>query len=190
MSLFTSSRKFEVWDWGVGHGGLLLRSNPPRDGDTRIEVLFKPAHAVGLPSLFTGLVVEDGGPKPILDSAPAVLGRLLKPWEHLYSLAFGAAEWVEDATPIDRVGSWVVAGGISGRQDRESYSAPTMFDGWAPRPGVETLFEFRTDGGSPCPRSPDSRRYRSWPENALTPIDSEGLLRHLGSCIVALREGR
>jgi len=59
VTLFISDRKFEVWHWGVGHDGLLLRSNPSNDGDARIEVLFKPAYAIGLPSHFTGLVVED-----------------------------------------------------------------------------------------------------------------------------------
>jgi hypothetical protein len=37
-SIHASTRRFEVWDFGVGQRGLLLRSNPTNDASERIEL--------------------------------------------------------------------------------------------------------------------------------------------------------
>jgi len=54
---FKSDRRFEVWRWGVGHRGLLLRTIPAPD-EQRVEVWIKPAYAALMPSSLDGLSIE------------------------------------------------------------------------------------------------------------------------------------
>lgn len=129
VTIYSSDRRFEVWRWGVGHTGLLLRSNPPSDGQPRIEVLFKPAHAVCLPTLLEGLVIDQPHAEALPGDAFAAVGRGLREWEHFYTVTSHS------------VSGWVIGGSVSGRQDQENYSAPTMFDGWAPGEQIIPLFE-------------------------------------------------
>lgn len=146
MNLFTSERKFEVWRWGVGHSGLLLRSNPktnPSRDISRIEVRFNPAHAVSLPSFFTGLAIDDDGPMSARESAETLLGRSLRPWENVYSISVGIAEELVGEVAMELPVGWVVGGSVSGRQDHQRWDSPTMFDGYSPGPGVETLFDYK-----------------------------------------------
>lgn len=130
--IYSSERRFEVWRWGVGHAALLLRSNAPSANEPRIEVLFKPAYVVCLPSLLEGLTIEEGPDEAMRDEVLRVAGRRLQKREHFYQIRSGSAS------------GWVIGGGVSSRQDREDYSAPTMFDGWAPREGVVSLFGVNT----------------------------------------------
>jgi len=62
--------------------------------------------------------------------------RDLKDWENVYV-----------TETVDHSG-WVIGGTAAGRSDERPYDAPVMFDGWAPPPGVETLFEYRGFAGS------------------------------------------
>jgi hypothetical protein len=128
VTIYSSDRRFEVWGWGVGHRGLLLRSNPPSDGQPRIEVLFKPAYAVGLSVLLDGVQITESGSDALPDEVRMVHGGDLREWEHLYRIVSGTGS------------GWVIGGSVSGRQDHEKDFAPTMFDGWAPREGVVELF--------------------------------------------------
>jgi hypothetical protein len=122
--VFESDRRFEVWDWGVGHRGLALRANPTPERATRIEVIFKPAHEVCLPSWLDRIRITatDGRRSP--DDQ-----RDLADWENLYLV-----------DTVDHSG-WVIGGTVAGRSDHRSYDAPKMFDGRAPAPGVENLFQ-------------------------------------------------
>lgn len=58
LVLYSSPRRFEVSRWGVGHAGLLLRSNP-RDVARRVEVLFKPASAACGPASLDGIAIVE-----------------------------------------------------------------------------------------------------------------------------------
>ena len=42
----------------------------------------------------------------------------------------------------------MIGGSASGRQDQKSYSAPTMFDGWAPGDEVIRFFEVNVAAAS------------------------------------------
>lgn len=131
-AIYASQRMFEVWRWGVGHAGLLLRGNPAEGFPTRIEIIFKPAYAVCLPSVLRTLLIQDKPEDVLLATAQVALGRPLTDWEHLYKVDSGDAH------------GWVVGGTVAGREDDQGYEAPTMFDGWAPRAGVRTLFMFES----------------------------------------------
>jgi len=122
--IFESKRRFQVWNWTVSHSQLLLRSNPVLDGDTRIELLFKPVLAVCVPQVIDGIRVavadRHAGAATLLGSAVPSRGAVFTLGEGLF----------------------VVAGSIHGRQDHLDFSAQTMFTGWAPADSVTELFSY------------------------------------------------
>jgi len=128
--IYASARRFEVWDYGVGHRGLLLRSNPTDDARERIEVWFKPAYAVCLRSwLEDGIQIERSPQSVDLSSdVGSVLGRSAKFHEHLFTVRSGGS-----------VG-WVLASGVHGRADERAWNEPGIFDGTGPKPDVRDLF--------------------------------------------------
>jgi hypothetical protein len=130
--IYESPRRFEVWGWGAGHRGLLLRSNPAEDAATRIEVLFKPGYGAAIPSLLHGLQVSRASGTPS-GEFQRVLGRPAEQWEELFIVRSGAAT------------GWILAGGVHGREDDHEFHEPTMFDGWEGRPDVRTLFSVRSN---------------------------------------------
>lgn len=131
--IYESRRRFEVSVWGVGHRGLILRSNPASDATSRIEVWFKPAYAVSLPSWLDGVHISRVGTPPT--QTIEVLGRPVESGEDIFIVRSG------------QVAGWVVAGGVHGREDDHEFHEPTMFDGWEARPDVRELFSFvRADG--------------------------------------------
>ncbi|MFE3796496.1 hypothetical protein [Nocardia tengchongensis] len=132
MHVFASSRTFEVWQWGPGHTGLLLRSWGGSADEARIEVLFKPADFVCLPNRLPGVdiaMVTDGD---VYAAVPRVLGRDLKQWENLFVVTSG------------KVSGWVVGGSVNGRCGPESGSHEPIFDGWEAREPVRNLFTTNT----------------------------------------------
>jgi hypothetical protein len=72
---------------------------------------------------FSGTLIET-----IPDEVLAAVGRDLRQGEHFYTVK------------SDLVSGWVIGGSASGRQDQKSYSARTMFDGWAAGDEVIRLF--------------------------------------------------
>jgi hypothetical protein len=124
--VFASDRTFEVWTWGAGHRGLVLRSIPGDGGLGRVEIWFKPAFAACLPAYLPGIVISavDGDPG---NECIAVLGRQAEPWEHLFSIGGGTE-------------GWVLAGGVHGRQDDHDGDELPLFDGWGLKPGQRSLF--------------------------------------------------
>jgi hypothetical protein len=126
--IYRSSRSFEVWNWGVGHRGLLLRSNPTTENTARIEVWFKPAYAVHLSSNLVNLEIL-GASEPVSEAASALLGRTLEAWERVFVVRGGGQN------------GWVVAGGVHGREDDGTYDAPPIFDGWALKTGRAPTFQ-------------------------------------------------
>ena len=53
------SRRFQMWEYTVGHGQLLLRSPKTTGLSTRIDILFKNVAAVHLPTILDGLAVSE-----------------------------------------------------------------------------------------------------------------------------------
>jgi hypothetical protein len=53
--LLASDRRFQTWLYTASHSQLLLRSNPPAEGEERIEVLFKGVPWMDLPTRLDGL---------------------------------------------------------------------------------------------------------------------------------------
>lgn len=129
--IYQSSRTFEVWAWGVGHRGLLLRTLWNQDQPSRIEVWFKPAHAVRLPALLGGLEITQAHADPRAD-VEDLLGRGLEPWERIFTVR------------TDGGVGWVVASGVHGREARREPHEPSMFDGWGAKPDERTLFSITT----------------------------------------------
>lgn len=129
-AIYASARRFEVWDYGVGHRGLLLRSNPTDDDRERIEVWFKPAYAVCLRSwLDDGIQIERSSQSVDVSSdVHSVLGRAVEFHELLFTVRGG------------RSVGWVLAGSVHGRADERACDEPRIFDGTGPKPGVRDLF--------------------------------------------------
>jgi hypothetical protein len=128
--IYESARRFEVWDFGVGHRGLLLRSNPTKDDPERIELWFKPAHAVCLQSWQEDGIRIERSSRSVDISADVgtVLGRSAKFDELLFTVRSGESF------------GWVLAGGVHGRADEREFHEPRVFDGTGPKPGVRDLF--------------------------------------------------
>jgi hypothetical protein len=124
--IYESARRFEVWTWGPGHRGLILRSNPAGGQRRRIEVWFKPGYAVCLQSALQGIQIIRAEANAPIDGA--LLGRPIELWEELFTVRSG-----------ESVG-WVLAGGVHGREDDQDHHAPSMFDGSGLKPSERSLF--------------------------------------------------
>lgn len=57
-SIFRSPRQFRIWQYGIGHSTLLLRSVKGPEAATRIDVLFKPVHFLSLPVKVDGVDIQ------------------------------------------------------------------------------------------------------------------------------------
>lgn len=71
-SLYSSDRRFQLWEYSVSHGQLLLRSNPTEYDHVRIELYFKGVSFISLPSSLDGVDVLERS----RDSLPGFLARL------------------------------------------------------------------------------------------------------------------
>jgi hypothetical protein len=129
--IYESPRRFEVQAWGTGHCGLVLRSNPEGGQRSRIEVWFKPAYAVCLPSVLLGMQIASGAANEL--TIRTVLGKPIEPWEELFTVRSGEST------------GWVLAGGLHGREDYRDSEATSMFDGEDPKPGECSLFSIIRD---------------------------------------------
>lgn len=128
VPIYFSERHFEVVTWGVGHTGLLLRSLSNQQDPVRIEILFKPAYALCLPSVLDGLHLTERRDPDRRAEVGSQMGRRPKDTEHVYEVA------------TQSLRGWVVAGSVSGRRDGGGSDTPTMFDGWGARDDVEEIF--------------------------------------------------
>ena len=50
-------RKFQVWQYSVSHGQLLLRSTKSQEHQTQVDILFKDVIMMQLPTLFRDLAI-------------------------------------------------------------------------------------------------------------------------------------
>lgn len=53
------NRKFQIWEYSVGHSQLLLRSTKTQENDIRIDILCKGVGYIKLPTTFKGLLIEE-----------------------------------------------------------------------------------------------------------------------------------
>ena len=53
------SRRFQIWEYTVGHSQLLLRSTKTLETASRIDVLFKNVAEIHLPTILDGLIVSE-----------------------------------------------------------------------------------------------------------------------------------
>jgi hypothetical protein len=53
------SRRFQIWNYTVGHSELLLRSTKTSGVVTRVDVFFKNVAAIHLPTILDGLSVSE-----------------------------------------------------------------------------------------------------------------------------------
>jgi hypothetical protein len=103
-SVPTSSRRFQLWTYTVGHGQLLLRSPKASGLPTRIDVLFKNVAALHLPTMLNGLAIseatEDEKSKLDVRVDPLRLeGRrvfLVREQHFTGYVVAGVVAWVED----------------------------------------------------------------------------------------------
>jgi hypothetical protein len=130
--IYESDRHFELWNWSVSHSDLILRSNRTSDLSTRVEILFKNVRAAGIASSFRNLRVHAIVEGPEVLAAESVLGRSLHLLPHtdevLFRLIGGPGR------------AWILASVVAGREDGNSYDAPTMFDGRSARADVSEMF--------------------------------------------------
>jgi len=56
--IFQSDRRFQVWQYTVSHGQLLIRSTKEGGHETQVDVLFKNVRALNIPVTFDGLAIE------------------------------------------------------------------------------------------------------------------------------------
>lgn len=106
-SLDGHGRLFQVWDYTVGHGQLLLRSVRQDQYPTRIDILFKDVAYLSLPTVFR---LASIGPA---DS-----------WDGDDGLIDGRAAYALHADPQDGV---VVAGVMFVVEDELSHNDPSPF---------------------------------------------------------------
>jgi len=130
--VYESDREFQLWSWHVSHSQMILRSNPSSDAPLRTEICFKNVRAASVTSSFPSLRVSAIIEGSEVSAAEAVIGRGLNlvPYtdEVLFRLSGGSLH------------GWVLASVVAGREDAESYSSPSMFDGKNSRPNVSEIF--------------------------------------------------
>jgi hypothetical protein len=57
--VFHSIRRYQLWQYSVSHGQLLLRSPKDATHGTRVDVLFSGVRSLNLPTLIDGLSIEE-----------------------------------------------------------------------------------------------------------------------------------
>jgi hypothetical protein len=111
---------------------MILRSNPSSDATIGTELCFRNVRAASITSSFPSLRVSAIIEGSEVSTAEAVIGRGLNlvPYtdEVLFRVSGGS------------IRGWVLASVVAGREDAESYSSSSMFDGKNSRPNVSEIF--------------------------------------------------
>ncbi|WP_136518138.1 hypothetical protein [Cellulomonas telluris] len=74
MTATYPDRVFQLWEYRVSHGALLVRSPRGPDRTTNVDLLFAGVELISCPRLLRGLVVEQAGPDDVR-AARAALGQ-------------------------------------------------------------------------------------------------------------------
>jgi hypothetical protein len=108
---FKSDRRFEVWRWGVGHRGLLLRTIPAPE-QRRVEVWIKPASAALMPSSLDGLSIEPATPEQAREWTAQGHGVTARADANLYIVRSGSFS------------GWILGGSLNTREDDGAEPSP------------------------------------------------------------------
>ncbi len=103
------ARTFELWQYSVGHGELLLRSPKSSRCSTRVSILFTNVASLSSPTCFEGLAIRLGDAS-VVD--PRSLGLLGLGSRQVYLIA--GASWR----------GYVVAGSVASAEDEAEYNDP------------------------------------------------------------------
>ena len=104
-------RRFQVWEYRVGHKQLLLRSTKDGSHPTRVEIAFKDVRAMQIPTLIEELSIS------VADAALATDARAQSGGDQASAVVFA----------ISGLGfrGYVVAGVAYGHEDQGEYSDPS-----------------------------------------------------------------
>ena len=113
-TILSSPRRFQIWDYRVGHSQLLLRSIRGTNFPTRIDVLFKNVSAINLCATLDGLMISEAAE------------------EELASITMPAAENVRENRRryIVRASNFVgnvIAGVVAWHEDEGEYNDPSHY---------------------------------------------------------------
>jgi hypothetical protein len=72
---FRSDRRFQLWDYTVGHQQMLLRSPAGPDCPTNIDIGFVGVRYLGIPSSFDGVEIGEATPEDLATLPPGLRGK-------------------------------------------------------------------------------------------------------------------
>jgi hypothetical protein len=104
-------RPFQVWQYLISHGQLLLRSTRSASLESRVDVLFKDVAAMLLRTAYEGLTIRHP-----TDEERELIVRLTG-----LTQGRGRTFYVVDSLPI----GFVVAGSVTWAEDQLDYSEPS-----------------------------------------------------------------
>lgn len=119
-------RHFQIWEYTVSHGQLLLRSNRDADHATRVDILFKDVTYLSLPPSLdlVGIDELDDGEVRRLLGAPADS-----------ALEYGHTGF---GLQLETGRALVVAGSMFTAEDEGAYHEPSSLPVWPMRSGEPT----------------------------------------------------
>jgi hypothetical protein len=112
--LFNSQRTFQIWEYTVGHGQLLLRSPKADDMPKRIDVLFKNVAAIHLLTTLNSLTISEANEEDQIDSQLQVGSQILMDRK---VFLVRSSEFV----------GYVIAGTVAWHEDEGEYYDPSFF---------------------------------------------------------------
>lgn len=112
--LLNSPRPFQIWEYTVGHGQLLLRSPKAVNLPTRFDVLFKNVSAIHLPTTLDRLRISEANDE---EKVSPHLGL---------DVATAQSRKIFVVRGSDFVG-YVIAGVVVWHEDEGDYSDPSYF---------------------------------------------------------------
>lgn len=86
-----SNRVFQLWEYRVSHGGLLIRSPKGPQESSNIDVVFDGVEYIDCPRMLSGLLLTEGDAQVVRERVPA-LGEIRLP-DRLFLLVSGGARY-------------------------------------------------------------------------------------------------
>lgn len=96
---FASSRRFRVWDYGVSHGQLVLRSPGEEEGGPHLDLHFSGVEYLRLPTYLTGIRLVTAGAVE-LDEVAGALPAPRREGREIFVLSSEARRFVVVATEL------------------------------------------------------------------------------------------
>ncbi|MCP4966684.1 MAG: hypothetical protein GY926_15845 [bacterium] len=124
MEWLGENRRFQIWEYTVSHGQLLLRS-PLEDGHgTRLDILFKDVWFMHLAAASQVEAIEEVGPEEVARLGGALAEEALEGGRRGYRLRGPQGDGL------------VVAGVVVVNEDRLLHNEPTGLKVWPMRSGA------------------------------------------------------